>query len=143
MSKEFARSGFRIRYPDDWKLESEETADGWCTTLFSPDTAFLMLSYHGNEDDPTAVSDMALESLRESYPDLEAETVVETVAERPVVGYDVNFFTLDLTNTCWIRALEGSEGCLLMMGQCTDDELEEHGAAIRAIFASLTVEDED
>ena len=68
MSKEFARSGFRVRYPDDWKLESEETEDGWCTTLFSPDTAFLMLSYHGNEDDPAAVSDMALESLRESYP---------------------------------------------------------------------------
>lgn len=143
MSREFSRSGFYLRYPDDWKLETEKTDDGWCATIFSPDTAFLMLSYHENEDDPAAVADIALESLRESYPDLEEQSAVETIAGQPVVGYDVDFIALDFTNTCSIRVLAGSEGCLLVIGQCTDEELNDHGQAIRAMFASIAVEDGD
>jgi hypothetical protein len=143
MPRTFDRSGFGITYPDDWKLEVEETEDGWCATIFSPDTAFLMLSYHENEDDPAAIADMALQSLRESYPELESEDAIEAIAGQPVVGYDVDFIALDLTNTCWIRALAGNDGCLLMMGQCTDDELGDHGQAIRSMFASLTLEDSD
>lgn len=143
MSRTFERSGFHIDYPGDWKLETEETEDGWCATLFSPDTAFLMLSHHREEDDPPEVADMALESLRESYPDLEADSAVESIGGQPVIGYDVSFFTLDLTNTCWIRSLTGPEGCLLIMGQCTDDELPEHGESIKAIFKSLRVEGGD
>ena len=30
--------------------------------------------------------------------------LVETLAGMPAVGYDVDFFALDLTNTCWIRS---------------------------------------
>jgi hypothetical protein len=142
MSREFVRSGFHLDYPDDWKADAEETDDGWSATFFSPDTAFLMLSFHRGEDDPSAVADMALEAMRESYPDLEAELAVETLGGRPAVGHDLDFFTLDLTNTCLIRALAVPEGCLLMMSQCTDDELPTNGPLLRAICHSLTI-DED
>src|SRR6516162_424723 len=119
MSREFARSGIRFEYPDNWTLETEDSGDGWTATVSSPDTAFMMLSFNPETDDPAELADLALSALKESYPDLEAESAVETLAGQPAIGYDVDFFTLDLTNTCWIRALAGPDGCVLLMCQCT------------------------
>ena len=31
------------------------------------------------------------------------------------VGHDINFFSLDLTNTCWTRSLYGDRGTLLVL----------------------------
>ena len=139
MAREFTRSGIRIYYPDEWKLEQEETDDGWSASILSPDTAFLMLSHHSSVDDPSELSDMALEAMRESYPELEVEHTVETIAGQPAVGHNVDFITLDLSNTCWIRSLQGPEGCILMMGQCTDQELATNGKSIQTIYSSLTI----
>ncbi|MCE9533128.1 MAG: hypothetical protein K8T89_18675 [Planctomycetes bacterium] len=143
MPQEFARSGIKVRFPDNWLIEVDETEDGWSATIQSPDTAFLMLNHYPDDYEPMELADMALEAMRESYPDLEAEEIVETLNEKPVIGYDVNFIALDLTNTCWIRSLIGLEGNLLFMSQCTDQELETYGSTLREIVESLTFEDED
>jgi hypothetical protein len=138
MAREFARAGIRIQYPESWTVEQEDTEDGWSASIVSPETAFLMLSHYSDDHDPAELADMALAAMRETYPDLESESVIETLAGVPVVGHNVDFFALDLTNTCWIRALPAPEGCLLLMSQCTDQELETNGETLQAIGASLT-----
>jgi hypothetical protein len=143
MAREFARAGIRIQYPENWTFEEEDTEDGWSASVVSPETAFLMLSHYPDDREPAELADMALAAMRESYPDLESAAVIETLAEVPVVGYDVDFFALDLTNTCWIRALAAPEGCLLMMSQCTDQELETNGETLQAIGESLTFAEDD
>ena len=143
MNREFARSGVRIRYPDNWSIETEDTEEGWTVSIFSPDTAFLMLSHYDPDREPDELTAMALEAMRDSYPDLEAEPVVETMAGLlAVVGFDVDFIAFDLTNTCWIRALTGTEGNLLFMGQCTDLELDTNGQIMQAIGESLRFDEE-
>ncbi len=142
MAREFARSGIRVRYPAKWTVADEETDEGWSVSFTSPDTAFLMLSHYPVTFAPAELTDMALSSMRETYPDLEMEEIIETLGGVPAVGYDVDFFMFDLVNTCWIRAVSAPEGSLLLMGQCTDSELEENGEAMRAIYQSLTFEDE-
>jgi hypothetical protein len=142
MPKEFARSSIRVEYPENWTVETEDTEDGWSASIISPDTAFLMLSHYSDAYSPADLADMALEAMRETYPELEAEPVLETLAGFPVLGQDVEFFTLDLTNTCRIRALVAPEGCLLLMSQCTDQELETNGEVMRAISESLTFEED-
>jgi hypothetical protein len=102
-----------------------------------------MVSYHPDEDDPAHLADTALNAMRESYPDLESEMLVETIAGMPAVGHDVDFFALDLTNTCWIRSFAVDAGCVLLMAQCTDEELPGYGTILRAIRASLTIEDRE
>lgn len=141
MAHSFTRSGFSVQYPDNWTVESEDTDEGWSTTIASPETAFMLLSHYDDHDEAGALADMALDAMRESYPDLETVEIVETLAGRPAVGHDVEFIALDLTNTCWIRALTGPQGALLLMGQCTDTELETNGEVLKAICASLTVAD--
>lgn len=143
MAQEFARSGIRIQYPDDWRIETEDTDEGWSSSFFSPGTAFVMLSHYPDDYAPAELADMALAAMRETYSDLESAEVVETVSDLPVVGHDVNFFALDLTNTSWIRGLSAPEGSLLMMSQCTDEELDDYGTAMRQIAESMTFEEEN
>jgi hypothetical protein len=142
MTDTFQRDGVRFAYPPDWQLETEtEGDDGWTASLQGPGTAFLVVSYCPGIDDPSEVVDAAVEGLRADYPDLDAEDAVETIAGQPALGADVNFSHLDLTNTCWIRALPAADGSLLIMAQCTDDELDDQGAMLKSIMATLAVEE--
>lgn len=141
MSQVFSRAGIRFQYPETWELETDETDDGWTASVYSPATAFFVLSYHPDEDDPARLADAALSVMRENYPDLESEMKVETLAGMPSVGHDVDFFALDLTNTCWIRGFAVDAGSVLLMCQCTDLELPGNGMILRAIRASLVIED--
>jgi hypothetical protein len=143
MGREFAQFGIRIQYPEKWTVETEDTEDGWSVSIISPDTAFLMISSYSNDFAPEELADMALAAMRESYAELEAESVVETLAGLPAIGHDVEFVALDLFNTCWIRALAGLEGNLLLMSQCTDQELDGNGETMRSISASLQFQDDD
>jgi hypothetical protein len=141
MVAEFDESGVRFQYPDNWNLEREENDAGWTVSLQSPGTAFLMVSLREDAPDPGRMADAVLDTLREDYPDLEAEPRVDTLAGRPAVGHDVRFFSLDLTNTCWTRGILGSQGTVLVLCQTSDLELEEQEPVLRAICASLQVED--
>jgi hypothetical protein len=141
MSQVYSRSGIRFEYPANWKLETENSDDGWTASVYSPATAFLMVSYHPDEDDPAHLADGALKIMKESYPDLESESVVETLAGMPSIGHTVGFFALDLTNTCWIRSFAVDSACVLLLCQCTDEELPGNGAILSAIRSSVSVED--
>ena len=88
------------------------------------------------------VAQTALEALQAEYPDLEAEECVDAVAGQPAVGYDIRFFSFDLTNTCWIRSFYCSRGTVAVMCQVNDLELDSNEPVLRAICASLEVENE-
>jgi hypothetical protein len=142
MAKVFREDGISFRYPDNWVLEREEGDGGWTVSIQSPDTAFMVLSCDSGMPDRSDVAETALESLREEYPGLEAQSQVETVAGRLAVGHDIQFMSLDLTNTCWTRCFDVAAGTVLVMCQANDMELETNGRVLKAICASLTVEEE-
>ena len=142
MPKEFSRAGVRLQYPENWTIQTEETESGWTVTFQSKATAFLLLSLETGTDDPARLADETLEAMRKEYPGLESTFAVETVVGFPAVGHDMEFFALDLVNTCWTRCFEGPEGCMMLLGQCTDEELPVNGAVLAAIKQSLVLEDE-
>ena len=67
---------------------------------------------------------------------------VDTLAGQMAVGHDIQFFSLDLTNTCWTRSIDSAAGVVLVLCQTNDLELEQYEPVLRAICASLTVEEE-
>ena len=75
------------------------------------------------------------------YPTLDATDAVDTLAGQPALGADVNFVHFDLTNTCWVRAVPAAEGAILVLAQCTDEELHDQGSALKEIMSSLTVDE--
>jgi hypothetical protein len=141
MSDTFERDGVRFQYPPDWQLETEEDGDAWTASLQSPGTAFLVVSYVPEVDDPGELVEAAVAGLRAEYPDLDAEDAVDTLAGQPALGADVNFVHFDLTNTCWVRAVPAADGAVLVLAQCTDAELDTEGAALQRVMGSMTVDE--
>ena len=141
MAEQFEHDGIRFSYPENWRLEREETDSGWTVLLQSPDPAFFLLSLDEGGPDSGAMARTALDALREDYPDLEADECVESLAGQPAVGHDIQFTSLDLTNTCWTRCFYSSEGTVLVLWQVNDLELERAEPVLKAICASLQVEE--
>jgi hypothetical protein len=142
MISQFDDDGIRFRYPESWKLEREESDTGWTVSLQSPDTAFVLISLNEEMPSTDEVAETALAALREEYPDLEADDRVDSLAGQPAVGHDIRFFSLDLTNTCWTRSFYSARGTVLVLCQTNDLELETNEPVLRAICASLEVDDE-
>jgi hypothetical protein len=142
MIETFEDEGIRFRYPENWRLEREDTDTGWTVVVQSPATAFAMISLNDESPSVENMAETALAAMREDYPDLEADSCVDSLAGRPAVGHDIRFFSLDLTNTCWIRSFYCSRGTMVVMCQVNDLELETNEPVLRAICASLEVDDE-
>jgi hypothetical protein len=142
MVARFDEAGVHFQYPDNWTLEREETESGWTVLVQSPETAFLMLSVRDDAPEPSEMIEAALATLREDYPDLEAEPCHDKLAGRPATGHDISFISLDLTNTCWTRGIATDQGTLLVLCQTNDLEWARHGPVLKAICASLRIEDE-
>jgi hypothetical protein len=142
MVAEFEQMGIRFKYPENWRLEREENEEGWSVSVQSPDTAFLMLCLREDMPSTDDVAATALDALREEYPDLESEDCTDSLAGVPALGHDVRFFSFDLTNSCWIRSFYTAQGTVLVLCQFNDLEEEKNEPVLRAICASIEVEDE-
>jgi hypothetical protein len=127
-------------YPENWELQRETTPNGWSVQVQSPGTAFLLIDCDTSRPDPEEVIQTTLDALREDYPELDATRCEETVAGRQAVGHDIEFFSLDLVNSCWTRCLSTGEGTLLILGQVSDLEADRYAMVLKAICASLRVE---
>jgi hypothetical protein len=142
VAERFEQNGIAFLYPETWRLEREKSKTGWTVLVQSPDTAFFLLSLDEDRPSIERVARTTLKALRDDYPDLEADACVDSLAGQPAVGHDIRFTSLDLTNTCWTRSFYSADGTVLVMCQLNDLELEQHEPVLRAICASLTLEDE-
>src|SRR5262245_33818463 len=100
MPAEFHESGIEFQYPENWSLQRDDIDSGWIVEVRSPDTAFFMLCLRTDCPSREELLEQSLADLRTDYPELEAEAVTSTVAGLDALGYDVNFFSFDFTNTC-------------------------------------------
>jgi len=138
----FEGAGLRFAYPADWSLE-EDVSDGTLSvTVQSPQTAFLFLSVHPRETEVEAVLEATLSALRDDYPDLESEEVCERIAGRPARGLDIDFFSMDLTNTCQVRSFQTDRNTVLLLCQSTDSELDYAEPLFQAMRQSFELIDE-
>jgi hypothetical protein len=142
MTAVYEDHGVRFRFPENWHLEQQRSAEGTTISVTSPDTAFWSLTLHERSITPEAAADAALRAMRDEYDTLDATPVAERVGDWPAVGHDINFLCLDLTNSCWIRAFEAPRYTLLVLFQTSDLELERSEPVLRAIAHSLEVLEE-
>ncbi|HWG47724.1 MAG TPA: hypothetical protein VN688_33475 [Gemmataceae bacterium] len=142
MTQQYQADGISFRYPADWRLDREESEDGWTVLLQSPGTAFMTLTCDSSGASTEEMTAAALAALRADYPTLDATPQVETLAGQMAMGHDIQFFSLDLTNTCWTRSFYNNTGAVLILCQVNDTELDEYEPVLRAICASLKVEEE-
>ena len=137
-SEVYEDHGVRFEYPSDWELEV--TDDGEVTTVdvqHPGGIAFLLVRIDESCPDPDLVADSAMDAMREEYPDLDVVPVEETLAEHRATGYDVEFFSLDVSNAACIRCFHTPRRTVLAFGQWSDLGEENLPALVDGMLRSL------
>lgn len=135
MPAQYQKLGIRFTYPENWKLDESEALEGERTvTVYSPGGSFWSISLHDPETKLGTLVKSAVKALRDTYPDLDFEEAVETVAGHQLFGADVNFYCLDLTNTALVRAYVSPQHNGLILCQADDREF----AVIEPVFRAMT-----
>ena len=134
----YEKFGVRFQYPENWTLETDEASpDKQSISVYSPGGAFWTVMSHSKPLDTAELASTAMLAMSEEYDELDYEEAREQVAGTDMVGYDLNFYCLDLTNTAWIRACRGAAGTYLVICQAEDREFAQMAPVFRAITASL------
>lgn len=130
--------GIRFEYPGDWEVDVVDDGPRTAVTVQSPaGPAFAMVSVDDSRPDPVDLADEALAALRDEYPGLDAVPARETIDGHDAAGYDVEFFSLDMTNTCVLRSFQTPRRTVFLMAQWSDLEGDEADDALRAVRRSI------
>jgi hypothetical protein len=130
--------GVRFEYPADWAVEVTDEGPVATVDLQHPSgVAFALVRTDESRPDPTELSDLALEAMREEYPELDASPVMEALDEHCATGYDVEFFSLDIANAASIRCFRTPRRTVLVFGQWSDLGEEDLQELVRGLFRSL------
>jgi hypothetical protein len=144
MPAKYQKMGIAFQYPENWTLDEEDALAGrHAITVVSPGGAFFSVAVHPHSADPIDLAKAAVDVMQEEYEGLEIEEVRETLDRRELVGYDLNFFFLDLTNTARIRCLRTHSATYSIFCQGEDREFDRHESIFRAMTASLLEEMKD
>ncbi len=147
MFSTYDQSGLHLAYPENWTLEetlaatANEDEPTIQLTISSPNTAFWTLALFDGQHDLSGIVEQVVGALLAEYPDLEQAPLEEAIAGQSLVGQEVNFICLDLTNTAQVRACHRDDTTLLLFSQSEDRELEKVGPVLEAITMSLLSED--
>jgi hypothetical protein len=138
MPAEFRKLGISFQYPENWTLDEEDARAGRkSVTVFSPGTAFWSVSIHPPGTESTQLAKAALDAMKEDYADLEAEAAIQALAGCEMVGYDMHFWYLDLTNTAAVRCFSNDRATYAVFFQAEDREFDQSRPVFEAITTSF------
>jgi len=134
----FNKMGIRFTYPDNWIVDETSAMEGAASvTVYSPTESFWTVSLHPADVEPESLVKSGVAALRETYPDLDFEETDDVIQGRDVVGADVNFICLDLTNTAQIRVFESANCVVVVYCQADDRDFDALGPVFQAMTFSL------
>ncbi len=137
MPAKFDNLGISFQYPENWQLDEKDIRAGQsAVTVFSPGGGFWSVAIHKvSSTEPAQMAQAALDAMRKEYDELDAEPVRESIAGCDLVGFDLNFFCLDLTNTACIRSVRVNRTTYTIFCQAEDREYRDAGP----VFAAMTL----
>jgi hypothetical protein len=136
MPSHFDSLGISFQYPDNWTLDDADALLGRkSVTVLSPGGAFWTVAIHPNSADPDKMVDAVVDTMRAEYEGLEAEEAEESVAGYDLVGFDLAFYCLDLTNTAHVRGFKTSQATYTIYCQAEDQEYER----VKRVFQAITI----
>ena len=135
MPQKFEKPGVAFQYPDNWTLEEDDVRPGQrSVTVHSPDGAFWSVTVLPCSADPRQLGKGAVEAMKGEYGEVEAYRTSETIGGHELVGYDLNFCCMDLTNSAQVRCLRMDKNTYTIFCQGEDREFDR----IRPVFSAMT-----
>ena len=141
MPQKFQKPSIAFQYPDNWTLDEEVGPSGHkSVTVSSPGGAFWSVAVLPRSADPKLLAETVVEAMKEEYPETEAYSASETILGREMVGYDMNFQCMDLTNSARIRCVKMEKNNYTIFCQGEDREFETAQLVFSAMTTSLIQE---
>jgi hypothetical protein len=138
MAALYDKLGISFLYPENWTLDESEALEGnQVVSVYSPGGSFWSIMIHPPGTAPEKLAATALKAMRQQYDNLDADEVRETIGGQDLVGYDMNFYCLDLTNTAQVRSYDTPDSAYVIFCQADDREFAEIEEIFRAITTSL------
>jgi hypothetical protein len=131
-------NGIRFEYPPTWEIDVSTDGPRTSVTVQSPSgLAFAMVTIDDTFPAPEELADEALAALRAEYPTLDAAPASETIDRHNAIGHDIEFLSLDMTNSCVIRCFSTPRRTVFVLTQWSDLEEDEPEHALAALRRSL------
>jgi len=138
MIAHYEQPGIRFAYPENWSVV-DERLDQWPrgVSVQSPNGAYWDLKVFPSDIALNQLSAEAFGAMQQEYADIESEAVAEELFDVPAVGYNLDFFCLDLLITSRIRSLYAGGHTLLLIYQAESREFDRQRLVFEAITKSL------
>jgi hypothetical protein len=133
----FDKYDVRFNYPDNWELEEQNLEGGIAISVTSPGGAFWTVTIYPRDISVEQATQAVLEGVRGAYPDVEVFEADEIIAGESLLGYEVNFICLDLTNTAQIRGFQRGAATFTILWQAEDSDYRRLQEVFHAVTISL------
>ena len=133
MDQVYDAHGIRFQFPDDWEVTEQRRGTEIWISAESPYTAFWCLGLFPDRPHAEHVIESALESFCDEYDDLDIYPSDAQQSDARTVARDLEFVSMDLINSAFLRAFETEAFTALVLFQANDAELEE----TRPIFEKM------
>jgi len=136
MPAQFNALGISYQYPENWTLDDSDAMLGRrSVTVYSPGGAFWSVAIHPSKLKPEAITAKIIQEMQAEYESLEIEEIAETISGRELIGCDLAFYYLDLTNTATIRVINTPRCTYTIFCQAEDREFD----LLRNVFQAITI----
>lgn len=137
MPATYRNFGVEFLYPENWSV-TDEQASGWPrgVALQSPAGSFFVLQAHPSTP-PLELANEVLKTMKEEYASLEAEPALEQIEGLDLVGYDLDFYYVDLLVSARVRAVPVGECTYVWFFQGESREFDQLSPVFLAIETGL------
>ena len=136
MTATYHKRGLKFLYPENWKLTDEADTDLPCSiTLETPDGGALWAVHlYELDSDPDEILKATLDTLQETYPDLEITPCATDFPALDGTAVEAMFYCLDFLIRTRLQVIPHREYQLLFWFQAEDREFDK----LELIFQALT-----
>ena len=138
MTAVYDKLGLKFLYPENWTLIDDSADSPRVITLETPDgsnTWSVHLYPTGTDGD--LVLKEALDSLQQTYEDLEVAPHSQQLGELEATGVEVMFYCLDFLIRAQLHILQTPHDMVLIWAQAEDRDFDQQQIVFQAITISL------
>jgi hypothetical protein len=138
MTAVYDKLGLKFLYPENWKLIDDSIDSPQVITLETPDgSTTWSVHVYPAETDGDQVLRETLDSLQQTYEDLEISPHSIQLGEWEATGVEAIFYCLDFLIRAQLHLLRTSDHLLLFWTQAEDRDFEKQQIVFHAIAISL------
>ena len=136
MTAVYDQNGIKFLYPENWQLSDQQpNSSPHLVSVQSTDGAFWSVHAYSPPVDPVELVDEALRAMQAEYEDFDFAQTSEQIGELETIGYNMDFYYLDLLATAHWRSFTHGTKTFLLQYQAENRDFEK----LKPVFQAMTI----